>query len=712
MPLQVSQNYRTGKVALSEVGVPALRSGGVIVRTAFSVVSPGTEGTKLKEAKLSLIDKARARPDQVKQVMDVVRQQGLRAAYQKVLNRLEQLTPLGYSISGQVVAVADDVEEFSIGDRVAAGGAGFASHAEYNFIPRNLVVPVPETVKAEHAAFTTIGSIAMHAYRQSNVRLGETALVIGLGLVGQLLSQILSAAGVTVIGLDLDQERCSLASASGAASAAKPGDASWKAALGEHGADAVFIAAGSADNSLLELAASHVRDRGTIVVVGKTALDLDYNTFFKKEIEVRFSRSYGPGRFDPAYEIKGVDYPLAYVRWTERRNMKAFVDLLARGRLNLSPLLNVMRPFDAAVETYDQLYRRQIDAIGVVFDYGTEAAQPVATIAASAPAISTAGLRIGVIGAGNYAASMILPELKGDRRVELAHVVTNNGLSAAGIAERFQIPSHGTDANAVFADPSIQAVVIATRHSSHAALVAQALTAGKAVFVEKPLAIDETGLALVRKAWRPASRLMVGFNRRFSPIMQRLAVLCHGCGPMHMVYRVQAGSLPADAWQCQPEEGGRFIGEAGHFLDVFQFLINSQPSKVLAARLNPASSTRDHDSNVSATIAYGDGSVATLIYSTLGGARLPKEYFEVHCGGQSLVMKNFESLDISSGQSKSSIDKGFSGKGQKEQMQAFLAALLGGSAMPVAFDDLAATAKLTLDVARAAREDGAISWHA
>jgi predicted dehydrogenase/threonine dehydrogenase-like Zn-dependent dehydrogenase len=708
MPLQVSQNYRTGKVALSEVGVPALRSGGVIVRSEYSVVSPGTEGIKIKEARLSLVDKARARPDQVKQVMDVVRQQGLRAAYQKVINRLEQLTPLGYSIAGRITAVAGDVEEFSVGDRVAAGGADFASHAEYNFIPRNLVVPVPDTVKAEHAAFTTIGSIAMHAYRQSEIKLGEVALVIGLGLVGQLLTQILSAAGVTVIGLDLDEERCSLAMASGAARSARPGDGGWKSALGGDGADAVFIAAGSADNSLLELSAASVRDRGTIVVVGKTALDLDYNTFFKKEIQLRFSRSYGPGRFDPAYEIKGVDYPVAYVRWTERRNMESFVELLARGRLNLAPLLSVMRPFEAAVETYDQLYQKQINAVGVVFDYGTEPSAPVATIAAPTPVVSTSRLRIGVIGAGNYAASMILPELKNNQHAELAHVVTNNGLTAAGISARFQIPAHGTDANAVFDDPSIQAVIIATRHSSHADLVARALAAGKAVFVEKPLAIDEAGLALVQKSFKPTSRLMVGFNRRYSPILARLAKLCHGCGPLHMIYRVQAGSLPPDAWQSQIEEGGRFVGEAGHFLDVFQFLIHSQPSKVLAARLNPVNSTRDHNSNITATVTYGDGSVATLIYSTLGGAQLPKEYLEIHCGGQSLLMKNFEALEISSGQSRPRIEKGFSGKGQKQQMQAFLAALTGGGAMPVAFDDLVATTKLTLNMARAARDGGGI----
>lgn len=704
MPWQVSQNYRTGKLALSEVGLPALRSGGIIVRSEYSVISPGTEGTKVREARLSLVNKARARPDQVKQVLNTVRQQGLRAAYQKVVNRLEQLTPLGYSIAGRVVAVGEGVSEFSVGDRVAAGGAGYANHAEYNFIPRNLAVRVPDVVKTEQAAFTTIGSIALHAYRQSDIKLGERALVIGLGLVGQLITQILVASGVTVIGIDLDPERCTLAVQSGAVAASAPDAPQWRGALGAQGADAVFVAAGGSSNALIELAADAVRDRGRIVVVGKTSLDLDYNVFFRKEAEVRFSRSYGPGRFDPKYEEGGEDYPLPYVRWTERRNMAAFLDLLAQSRLNIEPLISAVRPFDAAVAAFEDIYENQINALGVIFNYGEEKPEPRRVIRGGVahPAIAgNAVARIGVIGAGNYCASVILPALRKDQRVELAHVVTNTGLSAKSIAERFGIPDHGTDVNAILADQSIAGVIIATRHASHAGLVARALTASKAVFVEKPLAIDQSGLDLVTEAMRPGSRLMTGFNRRYSPAVQRIAALTRGTGPLQILYRVQAGRLPSDAWQSSSHEGGRFAGEAGHFLDVFQFLIGARARHLQAARVHAPGLAAD-DGNVNCTIAYHDGSTATLLYSTLGGQRTPKEYMEVHGGGQSLILHNFDTLEIITGDQPPRHEKRLGGdKGQIPQMKAFIDAVTSGKDMPVAFEDLAETTRLTCLAAQA-----------
>ena len=709
MPLQISQNYRNGKVALNEVGVPTLRSGGVIVKSAFSVISPGTEGTKLKEARMSLIQKARTRPDQVKQVMDVVRQQGLHAAYQKVINRLEQLTPLGYSIAGTVIAVAEDVHDLAVGDRVAGGGAGYANHAEYNFIPRRLIAPLPDNVKSEHGAFATIGSIAMHAYRQSDIKLGEKALVIGLGLVGQLLNQILAAAGVSVTGLDLAADRCNLARQCAYCTADNPTSLSWQRNLGDTGADVVFITAGGSDNSLLELAARYVRDRGVIVVVGKTALDLDYNTFFKKEIEVKFSRSYGPGRFDPNYEEKGEDYPLPYVRWTEERNIASFVDLLARKSINLAPLVEMMRPFESAVEVMDELFERQITAVGVVFQYAEDVQPPLATVRAIAPEKGSEQIQVGVIGAGNYAASMILPELKSAGGITLSHVVTNTGLNAAGIAQRFQIPVHGTDTTEIMANPSIGAVVIATRHSSHASLVAQALAAGKVTFVEKPLAIDESGLELVRHAFRPTSRLMVGFNRRYSPIIRRAQEVMQDAGPLQIFYRVQAGRLPSDAWQNEISEGERFVGEAGHFFDVFQFLTDAIPLRVYATKLHPVGANREHNINLTSTANYSDGSVATLLYGTFAGERVPKEMLEIHGSRQSVIMDNFESLQIFRGDRKTSIEKNFSGgKGQAAQMREFAAFASGSKAAPVAFDKLVDTTRLTLAARQSAIEGNVI----
>ena len=504
MVKQIGQSYRDGRLSLEEVAYPALQAGGVIIRTAFSVISMGTEGMKVREARMNLLEKARARPDQLKQVLDTVRQQGVRAAFDKVMSRLGRLTPLGYSLSGYVVDVGDDVDEFRIGQRVAAAGAEFANHGEYNFVPRNLVVPLPEEVPLDQAAFGTIGAIAMHGFRQSRAALGETALVIGMGLIGQVALRILTAAGVRTVAVDLDAQRCEMARTGGAVAAGVPNDLGWRNALsrltGGHGADVVLICAGGSDNSVLELAASAVRDRGRIVVIGKTKLDLDYNTFFRKEIEVAFSRSYGPGRYDPAYEIESRDYPYAYVRWTERRNIEAFIDLLATRRIDLSPLVGMVRDFDRAVEVYDELHEGRAKAIGVLLDYGVRGPEDErpARVVQRMHVVPSKRVAVGIIGAGNYASSMLLPPLKADPRVEIRSIVTATGLSAASAAQRFGVPIHGTDRHAVVHDPEIAGVVIATRHASHASLAAEALRAGKAVFVEKPLAVDADGLALGR----------------------------------------------------------------------------------------------------------------------------------------------------------------------------------------------------------------------
>jgi len=712
MVKQVGQSYRSGRLSLEEVAYPSLRSGGVIVKTAFSVISMGTEGMKVREARMNYLEKARARPDQLKQVLDSVRQQGVRATYQKVTNRLAQITPLGYSLSGYVVEVGDDVPEFQIGQPVAAAGAEFANHGEYNFVPRNLVVPVPSGVPMDHAAFGTIGAIAMHAFRQSGATLGEVALVVGLGLVGQLLVRILSAAGVRVVGVDLVPARCELARAGGAAAASAPDDAGWRHAVerlsGGHGADTVLIAAGSSDNALIELAASAVRDRGRVVVVGKTKLDLDYNTFFRKEVEVAFSRSYGPGRYDPSYEVGGADYPYPYVRWTERRNIEAFLELLAARRMDLAPLVNLVRDFDSAAEVYDDIDGGRTKAIGILLDYGVrgpDEQRPPLTVVRSRTETPRPAV-IGVVGAGNYASSMLLPHLKADSRVRLDAIVTATGLSAASTAQRFDIARHGTDINTILNDSGIHAVVIATRHRTHAKLTADALRAGKTVFVEKPLAIDMEGLAEVEAAIEKSgnARLMVGFNRRFSPAVGEIAAHFLGRGPLTMLYRVHAGALPDDAWQSSRAEGGRFAGEAGHFLDVFQSLTGSRPVSVSAARLSPAASVAEDQDNLTVTVSYADGSVGTLIYATQGGPPIEKEYLEVHGAGQSAVLHNFTSLQLFGPGQRVAKRNGYGGdKGQRAQMRRFVDMIEKGEAPPTPMEALFDTTRLTLLAVEAAQ---------
>jgi len=712
MVKQIGQSYRDGRLSLEEVAYPALQAGGVIIRTAFSVISMGTEGMKVREARMNLLEKARARPDQLKQVLDTVRQQGVRAAFDKVMSRLGRLTPLGYSLSGYVVDVGDDVDEFRIGQRVAAAGAEFANHGEYNFVPRNLVVPLPEEVPLDQAAFGTIGAIAMHGFRQSRAALGETALVIGMGLIGQVALRILTAAGVRTVAVDLDPQRCEMGRNGGAVAGGVPNDLGWRNTLsrltGGHGADVVLICAGGSDNSVLELAASAVRDRGRIVVIGKTKLDLDYNTFFRKEIEVAFSRSYGPGRYDPAYEIESRDYPYAYVRWTERRNIEAFIDLLATRRIDLSPLVGMVRDFDCAVEVYDELHEGRAKAIGVLLDYGVRGPEDdrPARIVQRMHVVSPTPVAVGVIGAGNYASSMLLPPLQADPRVAIRAIVTATGLSAASAAQRFGALRHGTDRNAVFSDPDIGGVVVATRHASHAGLAAEALQAGKAVFVEKPLAVDSEGLALVDTAVAAATapRLMVGFNRRFSPAIRDIMTGFAGKAPLTMLYRVQAGALPADAWQRAGSEGGRFIGEAGHFFDVFQALTGSEPAWVAGGRLAPAASAPDYCDNISVVVGYADGSIANLIYLTEGGAALEKEYLEVHGAGQSAVMRNFTSVEIFGADGRVRKQRYSGDKGQAAQMRCFVDMIEKGSPAPVDYKTLANTTRLTWCALEAARD--------
>jgi predicted dehydrogenase/threonine dehydrogenase-like Zn-dependent dehydrogenase len=712
MVKQIGQSYRDGRLSLEEVAYPALQAGGVIIRTAFSVISMGTEGMKVREARMNLLEKARARPDQLKQVIDAVRQQGVRATFEKVMSRLGRLTPLGYSLSGYVVDVGSDVDEFRIGQRVAAAGAEFANHGEYNFVPRNLVVPLPEEVPLDQAAFGTIGAIAMHGFRQSRAALGETALVIGMGLIGQVALRILTAAGVRTVAVDLDAERCAMAPSGGAMAAGIPNDLGWRNALSRatsgHGADVVLICAGGSDNAVLELAASAIRDRGRIVVIGKTKLDLDYNTFFRKEIEITFSRSYGPGRYDPSYEIEGSDYPYSYVRWTERRNIEAFIDLLATRRIDLAPLVGMIRDFDRATEVYDELHEGRAKAIGVLLDYGVRGPQGErpARVVERLHLVSPKPIALGVIGAGNYASSMLLPPLKADPRVAIRSIVTATGLSAASAAQRFGAPTHGTDRNAVLGDSTTAGVVIATRHASHASLVAEALRAGKVVFVEKPLAVDAEGLALVDAAvaQSAAPRLMVGFNRRFAPAIRDIIQVFAGKAPLTMLYRVQAGALPPDAWQRAGSEGGRFIGEAGHFFDVFQALTGSEPTWVAGGCLAPAVGAPDDGDNASVVVGYADGSVGTLIYLTQGGAALEKEYLEVHGAGQSAVMRNFTSVEIFGADGRVKRQRHGGDKGQAAQMRCFVDMIERGTAAPVAYETLAATTRLTWCALEAARD--------
>lgn len=708
---QVAQNYRSGELAVLDVPEPACRPGGILVRSLYSLISTGTELMKVSEARLSLVGKAKARPDQVRKVVESAAQLGPLAAYRKAMGKLERWTPLGYSLCGVVEAVGAGAEEFAVGDLVACAGNEFALHAEVNWVPTNLAVAVPDGVAPEHAAFATVGSIALQGVRRGEAALGESACVIGLGLVGQLVVRLLVAAGVRVVGVDTVPERCRLAEKAGAVLATGPDavDALTTALSTRHaaGADVVFLAAGGHTNQPVELAAQVARDRGRIVDIGKTRLDLPWNAYYEKELELRFSRSYGPGRYDDRYELDGLDYPAGYVRWTERRNIACFLDLIAAESLEVGTLVDDVRPVTDATQTYEDLRTGTLRGVGFLFSYPTPAPRsPDQMVAAPAGTATTSSgearprpadgrVRLGVIGAGNYAGSMLLPHLAKDPGVRLDAVATATALSAANARSRFGFERAVTDAADVLNDPELDAVLIATRHHTHASLVRQALEAGKAVFVEKPLALSEEELdAIAETVARTGNdRLMVGFNRRFAPLLVDLRRRFGATTtPLALRYLVNAGPLAADSWyRDTAREGSRFAGEGGHFIDTLAAWVGAPPTSVHAVG--------DPGGDLQATFAFADGSTAALTYAASGTARAPKEVLDVTGEGRCARLDNFASATVWTPRGRDVKRQRFGqDKGQRAELAAFAEAVRTGGPMPIPLASLLSTTRATLAV--------------
>jgi predicted dehydrogenase/threonine dehydrogenase-like Zn-dependent dehydrogenase len=709
---QVVQNYKSGDLTLLDVPVPACKPGGVLVRTTFSLISTGTEMMKVSEASKSLLGKAKARPDQVAKVVQSVATNGLGATYRKVTNKLDSYTPLGYSLCGVVTEVGAGIDDVAVGDIVACAGNEHALHAELNWVPKNLYSRVPDGVDPRHAAFGTVGSIAMQGVRRGEPQLGDVALVIGLGLIGQLVVQLLVAAGVRVVGVDPDPGRCELAERLGALTCSHPESGVVDTAVGEitggHGVDQVYLAAGGPSNGPVELAAKLARDRGTVVDIGKCSLNLPWNAYYEKELDVRFSRSYGPGRYDPSYELEGRDYPIGYVRWTERRNLECFLDLAARDRLDVEPLISHVADFTSAEETYRALNEGELKAVAVLFRYENPdvvAEQPVLTIPVSvtdavAPtaAVRRRGgpLRLGFVGAGNYASSMLLPHLTERADVRLQHVVTTSALSGANARRKFGFADASTELDDVLANDDIDAVFVVTRHSSHAQLTARALRAGKAVFVEKPLALSEAELGVVLDAIAESGneRLQVGFNRRFAPLLrQAKAEFGTRVGPASVRYLINAGRLDTGSWYNQADsEGTRFAGEGGHFVDTVSWLLDGDPTSVFAT------ATPGQD-DLQILLRYPDGSTAAVTYATSGAPGFPKETLDLLADRKVLRLDDFVKASVHAKKRwlSSRLPKGRD-KGQRAELDAFLAAVATGGPMPVRVDSLVTTTLATLAV--------------
>ena len=679
---------------VQDVPLPTLRPRWILVRNRYSLISAGTERGKIELGQKSLLQKARSRPDLTRQVVDRARVEGVRSTLSVVRDRLDALAPIGYSSAGVVLEVGGGVEGLAPGDEVACGGAGWANHAEIAAVPRNLVAKVPPSVDLAHAAYATVGAIALHAIRQSEAAVGERVGVIGLGLVGQLAVRILVAAGCETFGIDVDQAAVEMARRAGAQAFSRTDSAlepSLAVVTASVGLDSVLVCAAADSNDPLELAARLARDRGRIVVVGNVPVTLERELLYRKELELRLSRSYGPGRYDRDYEEHGRDLPPGYVRWTEQRNLEAFLRLVATGKVDLAPLTTHRFPVDQAPEAYATLSRGAPRAFGVLLEYEEKTPPGPATDARPRALPQTDAVRVGLIGAGNFARATLVPALE-RAGAQLAAVVSAGGLSAADTRSRFGFERTAASAEEVFGDETIGAVVIATRHTSHAALAAAALRAGKAVLVEKPLALNENELLDVERAFADGDGLlMVGFNRRFAPLIERLREELAGGSPRVLVARVNAGPLPPDHWLHDPEDGGgRLLGEGCHFVDLLSHLAEGPLVSAHAFAIPMDERPLECSDSLTAALLFADGSVGSFVYAGSGDTRLPKERIEAFGGGLAAVLDDFRQLELYRG-GKRKVVKRAQDKGHRAEVARFLAAAAGREEPPSVESYFAAT---------------------
>ncbi len=699
---------------MSDVPAPSARSGGVLVRNAASLVSAGTERMVVDFAEKNLLQKARSRPDLVRQTLDKAKREGILTTFDAVKNRLDKPMSLGYSSAGVVLDVGERVSQFQINDRVACAGGGYAVHAEAVWVPKNLVIALPDEVDFESAAFTTLGAIALQGIRLSEVRLRDVAAVIGLGLLGQLAVQMLKAAGAVVIGMDIQPARAELARKLGADAVAS--DADQMTALCEqfssgHGADVVLITADTKSNQPLELAGHVARDKGIVVAVGSVGMTIPRKIYYEKELDFRISRSYGPGRYDHRYEEEGHDYPYGYVRWTEQRNMQAFVQLLAEGKVNVRPLVTHRFSIDDAPKAYEVITGKTGEPfLGVVLTYPESIAlSRTVTLrrVEDAPAVKADYVGLGVLGAGNFATAM-LSSVKDVKSVKLLGVAAASGLSARAAADRFGFAYCTTDAQEILNDSKINTVAILTRHNLHARQVIEALEAGRHVFVEKPLCMNEEELqqivsvyAGLQKEGAQRQALMVGFNRRFAPFIVELKRRLEPVEePLIVNYRVNAGFIPLDHWtQDAAQSGGRLIGEGCHFIDLLTYLTGSRARRVTTRAL-PDSGRYSQD-NLLMTIEFADGSIGTVTYVANGDKGFGKEFLEVFGGGLSASLDDYRTLFIRhGGKSIRQTARLRQDKGHKAEWQAFAAHITSGGAAPIAFDEIVHSMRLTFAARR------------
>lgn len=698
---QLIQNFKTGELYVDDLPVPALTEGFVLVANMYSLISAGTEKTTVSTAQASLIGKARMRPDLVRQVILNFRKEGFKATFEKVKTKLDSLKALGYSSAGLVLASKDTGRYFRPGDIVACGGADYASHAEVICVPQNLVAKVPEGVDPADACYTTLGAIALQGVRQADPKLGDHVCVIGLGLLGQITCQLLRANGCNTFGIDVSEKMTDLANILKTAKAMKRDDHALMAAIDNftngHGFDKVIITAAGQTNDPVELAGQILRKKGSVIIVGAVTMNLPRDPdYYRKELDLKMSCSYGPGRYDVNYEEGGTDYPYGYVRWTEQRNMQAFLKLLADGKIDIKPLTTHTFDIEDAVSAYDLvLGKKKEPFVGILIKYNYEKGKEASITRKKQ--IPQGKINIGFIGAGSFAQSYLIPNVKGLGTFDT--VVTRDGINAGNVASKFGFSSASTDPSSIMGNPAVNVVFIATQHDTHASFVTTALENNKAVFVEKPLAMNEEELneivAACDGAQSPA--LMVGFNRRFAHISgiakEKLKNMNE---PLVMNFRINAGYIPKDHWTQTKAGGGRITGEICHFIDLMQFFTGSEPKTVYAACIESGNEKIKNDDNISITVKFTDGSVGNLVYTANGDKSLPKERFELFCGNSVFIIDDFKKGMFYFNNKSETIKT--SGKGHKQEVESFIMAVSEGKQMPITLRSLCLTTLTTFRI--------------
>jgi len=694
---------RRGQVVVEEVPAPMVNENEVLVQVHYSCISKGTEIAGLTTSGTPLYKKVLSKPQNIKKALEMLRSEGVSRTIARVKGKFAQGSPTGYSASGVVLECGKEIKDLKPGNRVACAGAGISNHAEFIAVPRNLVIKVPDELTLDLASTVTLGSIAMQGVRRASPGLGEFVAVVGLGILGQLAVQMLKAAGCRVVGIDLDQRRIDIALSLGMDKGLNPErdkivDEAIRFSNG-FGVDSVVLTAATESSVPVNQAMEMCRRKGKVVIVGAVGLSLKRDEFYKKELDVLISTSYGPGRYDERYEHKGYDYPYAYVRWTENRNMQEYLRLLAEKKINIKPLIEKVYPVEQASTAYEELKTGESKPLIVLLEYNKESV-PERKVVISTSEISGDKLNVALVGAGGFARGTHLPNLRRLRETyNIYAIVSKTGSNAKAVSRQYGASYATTDFEQVLSDKNVDTVIITTRHNMHARMAIQAAKAGKSVFVEKPMALNRKELAeLVQVLEKTKVPFVVGFNRRFSPYAQRIKeIVKDRSNPMIINYRMNAGFIPRDHWVHTEEGGGRNIGEACHIYDLFNFLTESEITNVSVSAIDVDKEQYGRNDNFIATIKYKDGSVCNLIYTALGASEVPKEQMEIYMDGKIIRMDDYRKLDFFGAKVKG-LQTPTAQKGQYEELIEFARSIRSGDGYPIALWQLIQATEISFDV--------------